>query len=49
MGRRRPQALNPGRTLVVCRGEAFTDGATAPFAVMQATMTALYDRPGLRG
>jgi hypothetical protein len=31
------------------RGEAFTEGGTAPFAVMQATMTALYDRPGLRG
>jgi uncharacterized protein (TIGR00369 family) len=41
--------VRAGRTLVVCRGEAFTDGATAPFAVMQATMTALYDRPGLRG
>jgi uncharacterized protein (TIGR00369 family) len=43
------RVVRAGRTLVVCRGEAFTDGATAPFAVMQATMTALYDRPGLRG
>ena len=43
------QVVRAGRTLVVCCGEAFTDGATAPFAVMQATMTALYDRPGLRG
>jgi acyl-coenzyme A thioesterase PaaI-like protein len=36
-----------GRTLVVCRGDAFADQATAPFAVMQATLTALYDRPGI--
>ena len=43
------QVVRAGRTLVVCRGEAFTDGATAPFAVMQATMTALYDRPGISG
>jgi len=43
------QVVRAGRTLVVCRGEAFADSATAPFAVMQATMTALYDRPGLRG
>ncbi len=34
---------------VVCRGEAFAAGAAAPFAVMQATMMALYDRPGLAG
>jgi hypothetical protein len=31
---------------VVCRGDAFADTATAPFAVMQATLTAVYDRPG---
>jgi uncharacterized protein (TIGR00369 family) len=37
-----------GRTLVVCRGDAFADAATAPFAVMQATLTAVYDRPGIR-
>jgi uncharacterized protein (TIGR00369 family) len=43
------RVVRAGRTLVVCRGEAFTDSATVPFAVMQATMTALYDRPGLRG
>jgi uncharacterized protein (TIGR00369 family) len=43
------QVVRAGRTLVVCRGEAFTDGGTAPFAVMQATMTALYDRPGISG
>jgi len=43
------QVVRAGRTLVVCRGEAFGDGAAAPFAVMQATMTALYDRPGPRG
>lgn len=40
--------VRAGRTLVVCRGEAFTDAATAPFAVMQATLTAVYDRPGVR-
>jgi uncharacterized protein (TIGR00369 family) len=40
--------VRAGRTLVVCRGEAVTAGAAAPFAVMQATLTALYDRPGIR-
>jgi uncharacterized protein (TIGR00369 family) len=40
--------VRAGRTLVVCRGDAFADAATAPFAVMQATLTALYDRPGVR-
>jgi acyl-coenzyme A thioesterase PaaI-like protein len=43
------QVVRAGRTLVVCRGEAFTEDAGVPFAVMQATMTALYGRPGLRG
>ena len=37
-----------GRTLVVCRGDAFADTATTPFAVMQATLTAVYDRPGIQ-
>ena len=41
------QVVRAGRTLVVCRGEAFTDGAERPFAAMQATMTALYGRPGI--
>ena len=40
--------VRAGRTLVVCRGNAFADAATAPFAVMQATLTAVYDRPGLQ-
>ena len=40
--------IRAGRTLVVCRGDAFTDDAATPFAVMQATLTALYDRPGVR-
>jgi uncharacterized protein (TIGR00369 family) len=40
--------VRAGRTLVVCRGDAFASDATAPFAVMQATLTALYDRPGIR-
>jgi hypothetical protein len=31
------------------RGEAFADHAERPFAAMQATMTALYDRPGISG
>jgi uncharacterized protein (TIGR00369 family) len=39
--------VRAGRTLVVCRGEAFVAGATVPFAVMQATLTALYNRPGI--
>jgi len=43
------QVVRAGRTLVVCRGEAFADGADRPFAAMQATMTALYDRPGISG
>jgi acyl-coenzyme A thioesterase PaaI-like protein len=37
-----------GRTLVVCRGDAFADSSAAPFAVMQATLTAVYDRPGIQ-
>jgi uncharacterized protein (TIGR00369 family) len=41
------QVVRAGRTLVVCRGDAFADGADRPFAAMQATMTALYDRPGI--
>ena len=40
--------IRAGRTLVVCRGDAFTDDAASPFAVMQATLTALYDRPGVQ-
>jgi uncharacterized protein (TIGR00369 family) len=43
------QVVRAGRTLVVCRGEAFADGADRPFAAMQATMTARYDRPGISG
>ena len=43
------QVVRAGRTLVVCRGDAFADGAGRPFAAMQATMTALYDRPGISG
>ena len=41
------EVVRAGRTLVVCRGEASADGAATPFAVMQATLTALYDRPGI--
>ena len=40
--------VRAGRTLVVYRGEATTAGAAVPFAVMQATLTAVYDRPGMR-
>jgi len=43
------EMVRAGRTLVVCRGEAFTDGDKRPFAVMQATMTAVFGRPGLSG
>ena len=41
------KVVRAGRTLVVCRGEAAADGAQAPFAVMQATLSAVYDRPGI--
>jgi uncharacterized protein (TIGR00369 family) len=41
------EVVRAGRTLVVCRGEAFAEGAAAPFAVMQATMSVVHDRPGL--
>ncbi len=34
---------------MVCRGEAFADDGKRPFAVMQATMSALYNRPGISG
>jgi uncharacterized protein (TIGR00369 family) len=43
------EVVRAGRTLVVCRGEAFADGDKRPFAVMQATMTAVYGRPGITG
>ena len=43
------EVVRAGRTLVVCRGQAFADGDTRPFAVMQATMTAVTGRPGLSG
>jgi len=39
------QVVRAGRSLVVCRGEAFADGAERPFAAM----TAQYDRPGVSG
>jgi uncharacterized protein (TIGR00369 family) len=41
------EVVRAGRTLVVCRGEAVVEGATAPFAVMQATLSCVYDRPGI--
>ncbi len=40
--------VRAGRTLVVCRGDAFAGAAATPFAVMQATLTALYDRPSVQ-
>jgi uncharacterized protein (TIGR00369 family) len=43
------EVVRAGRTLVVCRGEAFGDGATKPFAVMQATLTALHGRADISG
>jgi uncharacterized protein (TIGR00369 family) len=43
------EVVRAGRTLVVCRGEAFADASPRPFAVMQATMTAIYNRPGISG
>ena len=41
--------VRAGRSLVVCRGEAFADGAERPFAAMQATMSAIYNRTGVIG
>jgi acyl-coenzyme A thioesterase PaaI-like protein len=43
------EVVRAGRTLIVCRGEAFADGDTRPFAVMQATMTAVFGRPDISG
>jgi len=43
------EVVRAGRTLIVCRGDAFVDGDKRPFAIMQATMTALYNRPGMSG
>ena len=43
------EVVRAGRTLVVCRGEAFADRDQRPFAVMQATMTAVVGRPGFSG
>jgi len=40
--------VRAGRTLVACRGDAFADTDATPFAVMPATLTAVYDRPGIR-
>jgi uncharacterized protein (TIGR00369 family) len=40
--------VRAGRTLVVCRGEAFVARAAVPFAVMQSTLTAVYNRPGIQ-
>ena len=41
--------VRAGRTIVVCRGEATADGASTPFAAMQATLTAVYNREGITG
>lgn len=43
------EVVRAGRTLTVCRADAFADGDKRPFAVMQATMSALYGRPGISG
>ena len=43
------EVVRAARTLVVCRGEVFADGDRRPFAVMQATMTAVFGRPGVSG
>jgi uncharacterized protein (TIGR00369 family) len=41
------EVIRAGRTLVVCRGAATADDATTPFAIMQATLSAVYNRPGI--
>jgi uncharacterized protein (TIGR00369 family) len=43
------QVVRAGRTLVVCRAEAFADDDQRPFAIMQATMSVLYNRPDISG
>lgn len=43
------EVVRPGRTLVVCRGEAFADDSAKPFAVMQATMTVVRGKAGISG
>ena len=43
------EVVRAGRTLVVCRGEAFADDGQRPFAVMQATMTAVVGNGGHQG
>ena len=43
------EVVRSGRTLVVCRSEAFADDDRRPFAIMQATMTAVYNRAGISG
>jgi uncharacterized protein (TIGR00369 family) len=43
------EVVRAGRTLVVCRGEAFADGSQRPFAVMQATMTAVIGKADIQG
>jgi uncharacterized protein (TIGR00369 family) len=42
------EVVRAGRTLVVCRGAATADGTAKPFAVMQSTLSAVYDRPGIK-
>jgi uncharacterized protein (TIGR00369 family) len=43
------EVVRAGRTLVVCRADAFGDDAGKPFAVMQATLTALHGRSDISG
>ena len=43
------EVVRAGRTLVVCRGEAFADDGQRPFAVMQATMTTVVGKAGIQG
>jgi len=43
------EVIRAGRSLVVCRGEAFADDGQRPFAVIQATMSVLRNRPGISG
>jgi uncharacterized protein (TIGR00369 family) len=43
------EVVRAGRTTVVCRGNAFADGDQRPFAIMQATMSVLHNRPDISG
>lgn len=42
------EVIRAGRKLVVCQGRAVADDAMTPFALMQATISAVYGRPDVQ-